>query len=229
MQSFVQRCILGLEEKYDMKNDALDSIYWECMLKQTVWTANRKVFLFPENWIVSGLQDDKSPFYKELEGELLQKDINPQNKQNAFKSYLHKLDQVASLRSVDLYVDKISDKEAKLYFFAHTESSPYFFFYRTSQRLAQLWIPWEKVQVDIPMYSKEYQKPISGSEPGQVLCTTIEVLNSCYITPIVSNRRLFILVGHFTRRSQIGVIDSLALKDMQGSSSTTNDIAPLVA
>ena len=56
----------------------LDRGRWEWMQNYRVWEANRKVFLYPENWIVPELRDDKSPFFKELESELLQKDINPQ-------------------------------------------------------------------------------------------------------------------------------------------------------
>ncbi len=41
-----------------------------------VWEANRKIFLYPENWIEPELRDDKSPFFEELEGELLQNDLN---------------------------------------------------------------------------------------------------------------------------------------------------------
>jgi hypothetical protein len=42
--------------------------------------------LYPENWIKSELRDDKSAFYKELESELLQKDINTQTVEDALKS-----------------------------------------------------------------------------------------------------------------------------------------------
>ena len=43
-----------------------------------VWEANRKVFLFPENWLDPELRDDKSPFFRDVESELLQSDITDQ-------------------------------------------------------------------------------------------------------------------------------------------------------
>ncbi|CAA9890524.1 conserved hypothetical protein [Candidatus Methylobacter favarea] len=77
VQLFVQRCFLGLEEEHNgITPDVLDRSRWEWMQRYRVWEANRKVFLYPENWIESNLRDDKSPFFKELESELLQKDIN---------------------------------------------------------------------------------------------------------------------------------------------------------
>ena len=39
-----------------------------------IWEANRKVFLYPEEWIEPELRDDKSPVFKEIESELLQND-----------------------------------------------------------------------------------------------------------------------------------------------------------
>ena len=98
VQLFIQRCFLGLEEKVD--NEALDRDRWEWMQRYRVWEANRKVFLYPENWIEPTLRDDKSPFYKELESELLQKDINTQTIQDALKNYLFKVDEVANLKVV---------------------------------------------------------------------------------------------------------------------------------
>ena len=53
-----------------------------------VWEANRKVFLYPENWIESNLRDDKSPFFKELESEILQKDISKQNVSDASYNFV---------------------------------------------------------------------------------------------------------------------------------------------
>src|SRR4030095_4686168 len=70
-QLFVQRCLLGLEEKQmggievGVPNDAIDRDRWEWMQRYRVWEANRKVFLYPENWLAPELRDDKSPFYKE--------------------------------------------------------------------------------------------------------------------------------------------------------------------
>jgi hypothetical protein len=41
------------------------------MKNYRVWEANRKVFLYPEKWIEPELRDDKTPFFKELDNDLL--------------------------------------------------------------------------------------------------------------------------------------------------------------
>ena len=67
------------------------------MKRYRVWEANRKIFLFPENWLEPELRDDQSPFFKEAMGELLQGDITDDAATTAFLYYLSKLEQVALL------------------------------------------------------------------------------------------------------------------------------------
>lgn len=67
VQLFVQRCLCGMEKRYGVESSMLDRKRWEWMQKYRVWEANRKVFLYPENWIEPSLRDDKSPFFNEFE------------------------------------------------------------------------------------------------------------------------------------------------------------------
>lgn len=71
VQLFIQRCLMSLERGVNLEPDETEE--WSKWRKQyRIWEANRKVFLYPENWIEPELRDDKSPFFKELEAELLQ-------------------------------------------------------------------------------------------------------------------------------------------------------------
>ena len=82
VQLFIKRCLMGLEDP-GVPATAIDRDRWEWMQKFRVWQANRKVYLYPENWIRPELRDDKSQFYKELESELLQKDVSTQTIEDA--------------------------------------------------------------------------------------------------------------------------------------------------
>jgi len=53
-----------------------------------VWEANRKVFLYPENWIEPELRDDKSEFFEELEDEIMQVEVNNDNMEKVYYNYL---------------------------------------------------------------------------------------------------------------------------------------------
>jgi len=196
VQLFIQRCFLGLEEAhYGIRPGVLDRGRWEWMQRYRVWEANRKVFLYPENWIESNLRDDKSPFFKELESELLQKDINKQNVTDALKNYLYKVDEIANMEVVGLYTEGEKDKAnkwnkgSKLHVFSRTRNAPYFFYYRYLALDEMNWHPWEKVQVDIPSYDVE---DTNGQITG----------NGCYLVPLVWNGRLLIFFPQIVKKTK---------------------------
>ena len=57
---------------YAYFNDSNKQAEWYWREHYRVWEANRKVFLYPENYIEPELRDDKTPLFKELEDTLLQ-------------------------------------------------------------------------------------------------------------------------------------------------------------
>jgi len=190
VQLFVQRCLLGLEDRMQagiqigVPGNVLDRDRWDWMQKYRVWEANRKVFLYPENWIKSELRDDKSSFYKELESELLQKDINPQTVEDALKSYLFKVDEVANLKVEGLFLDEAGKR---LHVFSRTRNAPYFFYYRYFNTDEKNWYPWEKVQVDIPSYEVETVGKITD--------------RGTYLIPVVWNGRLILFFPQFMKKT----------------------------
>ncbi|MDQ6634832.1 MAG: neuraminidase-like domain-containing protein, partial [Gemmatimonadota bacterium] len=148
VQQFVQRCLLNLESEVladSTADDAWD--WWKWMKSYRVWEANRKVFLYPENWIEPELRTDKSPFFKELESALLQSDLTPDSAEAAFLGYLEKLDQVSRLEVMAIHYEK-DDKTDILHVFARTPAPPRAYYYRRRVNSAY-WTPWEKMDVDI--------------------------------------------------------------------------------
>ena len=200
VQLFIQRCFLGLESKLDatgieagIASDILDRERWDWMQRYRVWEANRKVFLYPENWIESNLRDDKSPFFKELESELLQKDISKQNVTDALKSYLYKVDEVANMEVIGLYIESDTTpnwKEGdKMHVFSRTRNAPYIFYYRYLALDEMNWYPWEKMQVDISNYDVENDaQKVTG--------------NGCYLIPVVWNGRLLVFFPQIMKKSR---------------------------
>jgi hypothetical protein len=95
VQIYLHRIIMNLEQT---PPDALDPLMltmpesaaaeWPWRKNYRVWEANRKVFLWPENYIEPDLRDDKTPLFKELESELLQTAISDQDVLDAYTKYL---------------------------------------------------------------------------------------------------------------------------------------------
>lgn len=147
VQLFVQRCLMGLEPKAaaDLKNDDKWT-QWKWMKNYRVWEANRKVFLYPENWIEAELRDDKSFLFKELENELLQNELNEFTAEDALIRYLEKLDNIAFLEVVATWYQ--TDIRT-MHVFARTKGGdPAIYYYRKFEQ-ERYWTPWEKVELDI--------------------------------------------------------------------------------
>ncbi|HEX5835251.1 MAG TPA: neuraminidase-like domain-containing protein [Pyrinomonadaceae bacterium] len=151
IQLFVQRCFMGLEPDVTVKADGADGDsawrWWKWMSKYRVWEANRKVFLWPENWIEPELKKDRSQFFKDLENELTQNEINEFTVETAFTNYLDKLDGVAQLEIAGFYHEDDGDN-AIIHVFGRTPGAePHLYYYRTYDY--RQWTPWEKVELDI--------------------------------------------------------------------------------
>ncbi len=193
VQLFVQRCLMNLEPEV-MTGAAFDPRWreWSWMKNYRVWEANRKVFLYPENWIEPELRDDKSPFFKELESELLQSNLSrtPDETdiqtgatdpvENAFRHYLEKLDQVARLEIVGMYHQEEQDHRGKvvvdlLHVFGRTpDTIPHIYYCRRRVNSAY-WTAWEKVDLDI---------------------------EGDYLIPVVWNRRLYLFWAICTEKQE---------------------------
>lgn len=145
LQLFIQRCQMGLEAS-ELPNEL--SRQWETWRKTyRYWEANRKVFLYPENWIEPELRDDKTPFFKELENALLQNEVTEQVVEAAYLRYLTQLHEVARLEIVGLYVEK-EDGLDVLHVFGRTSGIPHHYYYRRRVD-SRHWTAWEKVELDI--------------------------------------------------------------------------------
>ncbi|WP_162848333.1 neuraminidase-like domain-containing protein [Paenibacillus nanensis] len=144
VQLFVQRCLLNLES--EVPPIVIDAKKWEWMKNYRLWEANRKVFLYPENWIEPELRDDKTPFFKKVESELLQNEMTEENAENALRGYLEMMDEVAHLDIMGMD-ELVTDTERTLHVFGRTESVPHIYYHRT--RKDNIWSPWVKLDAEI--------------------------------------------------------------------------------
>ncbi|MDE1674626.1 neuraminidase-like domain-containing protein [Nocardia gipuzkoensis] len=146
-QLFVQRCLLNLEPEVH-PSAILNADQWDWMKRYRVWEANRKIFLFPENWLEPEFRDDKTHLFTELESALMQGDVTADRVDDAFLNYLRKLEELARLDIVAMHLeDKPDFSKNTLHVIGRTFSVPHKYFYR---RFADhVWSPWEPVSAEI--------------------------------------------------------------------------------
>ena len=148
VQLFIERCLMNLEPR--VSPASINAKQWVWMKRYRVWEANRKVFLFPENWLEPELRDDKSPFFKEIESELLQSDITEDSATIALLNYLAKLEEVAKLEPCGIYHVEPNEElktEGIDHVIARTAGAHRKYYYRRYEY--GYWTPWEQVKLDI--------------------------------------------------------------------------------
>jgi hypothetical protein len=142
-RTLIQRGLLGLEPEVCL--DEADKKEWACRKNYRVWEANRKVFLYPENWIDPSLRLVKTPLFAEAQEKLLQDELNAPNVEKVFNGYLSRLQDVSRLDIRGVYYD---DVEGVSHVFGRTWNPPYVYFYRRRDANRR-WSAWEEVPIDI--------------------------------------------------------------------------------
>lgn len=173
VQLFVQRALMGLEANVTLSD--LDAEEWAWMKRYRVWEANRKIFLYPENWVSPELRDDKTPLFRRLEEELSQSVITETSVEDAYIHYLEGFHEIARLEICGLYHEVERDDVThevvvdRLHVFGRMRGTPSRIFYR-QQIDASVWTPWEEL-------------------PFQV--------DAVDVIPVMANRRLMLLWPKF--------------------------------
>jgi hypothetical protein len=154
VQLYIQRILMNLEAV--QPNGPEMAQEWEWRKNYRVWEANRKVFLYPENYIEPDLRDDKTPLFEELESKLLQQQITPQNVLDGYGAYLSGFEEVSRLKIAGSYHDKGSNADT-LHLFGVTADNPPMYYYRAVRNVrlegngSTDWSHWRKVSVQIPV------------------------------------------------------------------------------
>jgi hypothetical protein len=148
VQLFVQRCLLNLE-KDQVSPAAIRAGEWEWMKRYRVWEANRKIFLYPENWLDPEFRDDRSHLFRRLERRLLQTEINNDEAEDAFFEYARGLETIANLDIVTMSCEQPASNPGAntLHVIGRTHAAPRQYFHRRYANGA--WTPWEPLDADI--------------------------------------------------------------------------------
>lgn len=155
VQLFCQRLLFGLEAPLRAPDKLRQQ--WTWMRNYRVWEANRKVFLFPENWLYPELRDDQSSGFAHFSSELGRGELTAEDADECFGNFLDALTQESALQTVSLYED-VSRNSAgtltkrDLYVLARTPNPPYVFYWRKCSDFGgsgMEWTGWKRIELDI--------------------------------------------------------------------------------
>ncbi|EPS35312.1 hypothetical protein H072_11353 [Dactylellina haptotyla CBS 200.50] len=195
IQTFVQRCLLGLERKYDIPTTIIDQNSWSWMSRENVWEASRKIFLYPENWADPGLRDDKSDQFVDLENKLNQANITADSVAAAIREYIYTTHEISDLEIQAYFFEKSTGFRGVYHFFGRTRNTPYKIYYRKmtlegpAEQLAEAyWYPWTLINVEVPA-QETYIDGTPLDKPG------------IYLLPTMHRGRLFLFMPYLTIKS----------------------------
>lgn len=157
VQLLIQRILFGLEPDAMVSETLRDR--WSWMRSYRLWEANRKVFLYPENWLFPDLRDDKSASFRRLEANLSQGELSHERAGQAYGQFLADINDIGQTQVLGLFedVDALSGtgvprKRRDLYMVGRSPSPPYTYHWRRCQDFGKRWMewsPWERIELDI--------------------------------------------------------------------------------
>jgi hypothetical protein len=162
VQLYLQRCRMMLETGV-VDLSKVGTAWWEWMMAYRVWEANRRIFLYPENYIDPSLYKYQSPAFKKFTDSLQQTNITNQTVTEAYTEYMNEFTLVSNLVQNASYTTNIHDDRSgknieRLFIFGHTNDEPYTYYYRTYDSKYS-WSPWQQMKITIaspiisPIYS----------------------------------------------------------------------------
>lgn len=174
VQLYMQRCRLNLEP--GVTDLQVPDVWWDWMSNYRIWEANRRIFVYPENYVEPTLRRGASPQFDSLRDELKQNDITVDTVDAAFRGYMDGFSDMARLKVVSTYRVDIpvpgggpQDFVETVFFFGRTNTEPYTFYYRKAEnyrimdishgkaRASARWTPWTKIDITI---ASAYISPI---------------------------------------------------------------------
>lgn len=172
----------------------IPEVWWEWLTTYRLWEANRRVFIYPENYLDPTLRTSRTSLFLELEADLLQTNITPQRVDAVYRTYVQGLDRYASLQFVDAFRGTVSDPRRgeidTLFVFARSATEPYSYYWAKQEHQAN-WSQWTAIDVTI---------------------------KSPYVTPVYAFGRLFVFWV------ETSVVSSTAIETSQGNTQSSNSV-----
>lgn len=147
VQRYLQRCRLGAEKNVVIDPAQFNAAWWSWISDQSLWQQQRRVFMYPENYVQPHTRKNKTALFKALEHELTKEPVNAENAEAAFIRYFNELENLSKLHYVDGLNSRVNGQDT-LFLFARTQEQPQQYYYIS--RSGESWSEWKKITVPVP-------------------------------------------------------------------------------
>lgn len=128
---------------------------WKWLKNYRVWEANRKVYLYPENYLRPELRDVRTDAFDTLSNELLQGEMDKDSISQIYKKYLDDYTEVSRLTIAGgfVYDNPENPVDKELILFGRTKTDPRRYYYRDATFFesdnSAIWHPWSDLKIKI--------------------------------------------------------------------------------
>ncbi len=145
IQLYLQRCRMHLES--GIKEISIPSTWWSWIMDYTMWENNRRIFVYPENYLIPSVRHSKTELFKNVENALGQAAVTEGYIEEQYMKYLDSYYDLTQLKICGAYETQIDYMDV-LFIFARTKKEPYnYYFCSRTGNLA--WTEWEKIDINI--------------------------------------------------------------------------------
>ncbi|MDZ3833117.1 MAG: neuraminidase-like domain-containing protein [Sphingopyxis sp.] len=152
VQLYMQRARMMLEP--GITKDPVPQSWWPWLSNYRTWEANRKIFLYPENYVQPELRKDKTPLFSKIQDGLSANEITPETVNDSYIEYFDGFAELAALQQVAAFYGPAPSPTSAntlvntLFLIGRTATEPYTY-YLQRQYDAGLWSAWEKIDATI--------------------------------------------------------------------------------
>ncbi len=144
IQLFVQRVLMNLERDLQADPNDEDWSQWQWMNRYRVWEAGRKVFLYPENWLIEAQRPDRSEVFVAFDRDTQQREATRDGLESAALGYLDRFAEVAQLKVTGMCSEPGT---GTLHVLGRSPGDPITYYLR--RFVHKRWEPWSRVPVEI--------------------------------------------------------------------------------
>jgi len=158
LQLYIHRCLMNLETGAVMDEQFDED--WPWMKNYRVWEANRKVFLYPENYLEPELRKNKTPLFDIFLAFLNRNKVSESHIDKSYYQYLDGFLSIANLSIVNVSChDRDVETKELLMIGRTTQSDGFKYYYRIAsfkqnEQLSALvpsnWSAWNEIDTKIP-------------------------------------------------------------------------------
>jgi hypothetical protein len=150
IQRFMQLCKLGHIKGISLSESNLEE--WDTFRQAyRIWEANRKILLFPDEYLLPNLRIKKTPLFSQAESELEQDEATQDSAETVVKNYVRSLHEISNLELVAILNHTVDTGEQVTLIFARTKSNPHKYCFSSLMTFQgnRDWSPWYDITVDI--------------------------------------------------------------------------------